>query len=48
MFGPDHVRRVDVLDVAELVFFSVGLLDDRLHELADRRQPLVPVANEIR
>lgn len=40
--APDHVRRVDVLDVAQLVLLLVCFLDRGLHELADRRQALVP------
>lgn len=39
---PDHVRRVDVLHVADLVLLAVGLLDRGLHEVADSGQPLVP------
>lgn len=39
---PDHVRRVDVLDVADLALVVILLLDDFLHELADGRQTLVP------
>lgn len=40
--SPDHVGRVDVLDVANRINLCVGVLDRRLHEIADRRQPLVP------
>ena len=44
--APDHVGRVDVLDVAQLVLLLVRVLDSRLHELADRRQALVPDATQ--
>lgn len=44
---PDHVGRVDVLDVADLVLIVELLLDDPLHELADRRQTLVPFSTTI-
>lgn len=40
--SPYHVGRVDVFDIANGLLLCVGVLDGRLHEVADRRQPLVP------
>lgn len=43
IFLPDHVRGVNVLDVADLPMLGEVLLNFLLHERPDRRVHLVPV-----